>query len=221
MNRRQFLWTAGTATAGLTAVGSASATADSHGTRFTYDGQQLRLTTAEAAVVKGRTAFAQGVPLRVRLRSDDASPFIKTTTTTVREGGHFRASFDLRDAPVGATVTATANWYQLPLAETTGRVVAADPSIELTYEGDRVTLAPAGGQTVAGTSALPAGEPLIVRLRASGDNPFIRSVETTVTDGGDFTATFDLSGIAPDTAVSVVVVYAGDQQATADGIVTK
>lgn len=218
MNRRQFLWTAGTATAGLTAV--APAAADSHGAHFSNGGQQLWLEAAEESVLEGQTQFADGVPLRVRLRSDGDSPFIKSTETTVREEGQFRVSFDLTDISVGTSVTATANWYDITIAQTTGRVVAADPSIDLTYEGDELTLAPETDQTVTGTTSLPAGEPLVVRAKSDGQNPFIKSDDPTVDSDGSFTATLDLSGIDPETDFSVVVLYAGTQRASADGVVS-
>lgn len=90
-----------------------------------------------------------------------------------------------------------------------GTLVIAAPSEppEATIEGAPVTLAPQDGQTISGTSELDADRNVTVRLRSSGENPFLLSNQVSVGEGGDFSATFDLSDVrAPTNATATVTV---------------
>lgn len=72
-------------------------------------------------------------------------------------------------------------------------VSAEDPEIEIDHSGDELVLDAAPNQTIEGSTALENGTELIVRIRSSGVNPFIKSQGTTVGPEGRFAVSFDLS----------------------------
>lgn len=73
------------------------------------------------------------------------------------------------------------------------------------YDGERLTLEPALDQVVRGETDLERGTELSVRLRSTGENPFLRSATATVDDDGAFEATFDMSDVPSGTTFEVVV----------------
>lgn len=86
----------------------------------------------------------------------------------------------------------------------------APPNASIGYDGDAVTLHPTGEQTVSGTTELEAGRNVTVRLRSSGETPFLKSTQATVAEDGSFEATFDLRSVeAP--ANGTVSVSAGGE----------
>ena len=74
-----------------------------------------------------------------------------------------------------------------------GAALAQEAGID--HEGDALTLEAAPGITVTGETALDGGQAVTVRLRGTGDNPFLRSTETVVSEDGTFSATFNLSAV--------------------------
>lgn len=79
------------------------------------------------------------------------------------------------------------------------------PNASVEHDGSALTLQPAGGQVVEGTTDLASGRNVTVRLRSSGSNPFLRSKQVSVGEGGGFSASFDLSGVdAPTNATATV-----------------
>lgn len=96
----------------------------------------------------------------------------------------------------------------------------ADPGAgtSLVYEGDRITLSAAEGQAVRGETTLDPDSSVVVQIRSSeATNPFLKSVETTVSEDGTFGATFDLSDISEGAAFQVVVRANGSELASAEG----
>lgn len=73
------------------------------------------------------------------------------------------------------------------------------------HDGERLTLEPAPEQTVRGETDLESGTELSVRLRSTGENPFLMSATATVDDDGAFEATFDLSDAPSGAAFEIVV----------------
>lgn len=73
------------------------------------------------------------------------------------------------------------------------------------YDGERLTVDPAPDQVVQGETDLERGTELSVRIRSSGENPFLMSATATVDDDGAFEATFDMSDVPPGTTFEVVV----------------
>jgi hypothetical protein len=83
-------------------------------------------------------------------------------------------------------------------------VAAADEyPVELDEDFD---LQAAGNQTVTGTANLDAGTQITVRVRSSGENPFLQQQQVTVEEDGTFTATFDLRSATVDAEYTAVVI---------------
>lgn len=90
-----------------------------------------------------------------------------------------------------------------------GTLVVSEPTAppEASFDDGPLTLQPDENQTLSGTTALEAGREVTVRLRSSGDSPFLLSNQVSVEEGGEFSATFDLSDVsAPANATAVVSV---------------
>ena len=73
------------------------------------------------------------------------------------------------------------------------------------HDGERLTVDPAAEQAIRGETDLEASTELSVRLRSSGDSPFLKSATATVDDDGAFEATFDMTGVDGGTAFDVTV----------------
>jgi hypothetical protein len=97
---------------------------------------------------------------------------------------------------------------------------AADEGATLDYDGDRLSLAGAPNQTVAGEADLAAGSELTVRIVSSGGSPFLHQATTTVGDDGGFAATVDLSGVPENAAATVSVRHNGAELVNASARVT-
>ena len=87
------------------------------------------------------------------------------------------------------------------------------PDAFIDHSGDVVTLHPRAGQTIRGTAELDAGGKLMVRLRSSGDSPFLLTREATVGPDGEFATSFNLSGVEAPANATVVVTFDGDRVA--------
>jgi hypothetical protein len=108
-----------------------------------------------------------------------------------------------------------------------GPAAAADQSTDTTTTGDVVSIATtdgtvqveaAAGQTISGTTELPAGTDLTVRLRSSStENPFVIPKNATVSDDGNFDVTVNMSRYSPGTTFDVTVLDDGTTIEEADG----
>lgn len=79
------------------------------------------------------------------------------------------------------------------------------------HDGDRLTVEPAAGQTIEGRTDLANGTTVSVRLRSSGENPFLVTRSATVDRSGTFSATFDLSGVPAGTTFRATVHHDGER----------
>ena len=72
---------------------------------------------------------------------------------------------------------------------------AADPSVTVDYEGDRVTVANGTAQVVRGTADAPVGTEILVRVRsADGTEPaFLKAERSVVTKNGTWAVAFDFA----------------------------
>ena len=210
----------------------------------TDDDGGLVLETAEDQVVRAETTLDPGTTLVVRLKSDDsAHPFLHSTETEVREDGTVRATFDLSAVEGPGTFDVTVRRGDEALLRTTGRLEAVGNDDEVpsdaneaneanddspgeddgpytafvTADGGNVTLRATEGQVVRGETALPTGTDLTVRLRSSGENPFLKTAGTTVESDGTFRATFDASGFEAGTTFEAAVLRDGEVLATSAG----
>lgn len=96
-----------------------------------------------------------------------------------------------------------------------GPSTQTDPG--LVTDGETLTVEPAPAQTVEGRTDLDAGDEVAIRLRSSGEHPFLKSESATVDDDGTFSAQFDLSGVESGTAFDVSVRHNGTTVIEADG----
>ena len=87
----------------------------------------------------------------------------------------------------------------------------AAPNATVEHEGSALTLHPAGGQVVEGTTGLDAGRNVTVRLQSSGSNPFLKSKRVSVGEDGDFSAEFNLSAVEAPANGTATVSAAGQQ----------
>lgn len=94
---------------------------------------------------------------------------------------------------------------------------ASQGDVEFTPEGDALTLAPAPGQSVTGTTSYAEGVELTIRLQSSGSSPFLRSQGVTVAEDGTFEATFDLSKVDPGTEFTATARWYGMEQVRTTG----
>jgi hypothetical protein len=85
-------------------------------------------------------------------------------------------------------------------------------SSTITHDGEELVLESALNQTVTGTSELPPGTEIAVRLRSTdGVHPFLKSRGVTVAPDGTFEARFDLSDIEAGTEFTAVVLKDHEQ----------
>lgn len=85
------------------------------------------------------------------------------------------------------------------------------PNASIDGGGSTITLRPEAGQAIAGTTELAAGRNVTVRLRSSGQSPFLKSQTVEVAADGTFTARFDLSGVSPPANGTATVLVDGEQ----------
>lgn len=109
----------------------------------------------------------------------------------------------------GATVTTAAGTQSTPAENAT-----------IDHDGDRLTLEAAPGQTISGTTTLPSGEPVSVRLRSTSESPFLRTIETTTGANGSFEGQVDLHNVDPGAAFEITVLHDGTELTTDSGVVT-
>jgi len=92
------------------------------------------------------------------------------------------------------------------------------PAASFTHDGDSLVVESAPSQQLDGTTSLPAGTRLTLRISSTDASaPFLRRVEATVTDEGTFAATMDVSNIDPATEFEATVRYNGSTIAETTG----
>jgi hypothetical protein len=72
---------------------------------------------------------------------------------------------------------------------------AADPSVAVDYDGDRVTVANGTTQVVSGTADTPVGTEILVRVRSAGETQpaFLKAKSGVVTENGTWAVSFNFS----------------------------
>lgn len=109
-------------------------------------------------------------------------------------------------------------WGNIQNASTLFAQVDDSVTIDRTVGGD-VYLPAEADATVTGTSTLDPNTELLVRLSSSGDNPFLKSQNTTVTDNGTWAASFDLSDTFEGQEFTITVSRNQEQLASAPGVI--
>ncbi|WP_226012250.1 BGTF surface domain-containing protein [Halomicrobium salinisoli] len=114
-------------------------------------------------------------------------------------------------------IPAIATALLLATASLAGAAAAQDETT-LVYDGDRVTIENGPAATIEGATDLDAGTRLVVRVTSADTSaPFFKTIETTVEEGGRFTATGDFSDVAAGVNTTVEVRRDGEVLAKADG----
>ena len=94
----------------------------------------------------------------------------------------------------------------------------ASGGTQLQYEGDTLTLESAPDQEIRGTTDLDPGAALEIALDSeTASDPFVKRPETTVQDGGQFSATVDMSNNDEGSEFTVEVIHDDETLAEADG----
>lgn len=102
----------------------------------------------------------------------------------------------------------------LGVTSVSGASVAMDGSDNATLTAESLDIEAGPGQAVAGETALPAGTELTVSLTLlPEEQPFEHVRTTTVTGAGTVHSVFNLSAVAPNTTVEIVVEHDGEQLA--------
>jgi len=100
--------------------------------------------------------------------------------------------------------------------ESTG--TPADPSAQIQHEGDTFTLDNAPEAEIRGTTNLPTGTQISILIDSETPaDPFVFRPETTVSDGGQFSTTVDLSERDEGIEFSLRVKYDDETLTETDG----
>ena len=104
---------------------------------------------------------------------------------------------------LAAVLVTTASVTASPAAVAAPATQAENTTVD--YEGERLTLVSGPNATVTGETDLASGTNLTVRVRSSGESPFLRSAPATVSEDGAFTTTFNLTQVSDGTNATVTV----------------
>lgn len=101
----------------------------------------------------------------------------------------------------------------------TAVVAAQSDSVSLVKDDGTVTVYPTENATIQGTSDLPAGENLSIRIRSTGETQprFLKTDTVTVGEDGNFSATFDFGHHSTNATFAVTVVDGSKTVAEAEG----
>lgn len=145
-----------------------------------------------------------------------ADPGNDTYYVVVDAGAPVAGSFRSKDyGETGAAYTVETSVPGAGNASTAVGFVVPDAEVAPSPPAGRVVLAPVADATVAGTTNLPDGERVVVRLDGTARSLPVQR-RTTVRDGR-FAASFYLRNYDPGTRFDVVVRHGGETIATAPG----
>ncbi|MWG36870.1 DUF7282 domain-containing protein [Halomarina oriensis] len=81
---------------------------------------------------------------------------------------------------------------------------------------DTVVVSAENGSTITGETSVAPGTTFNVRVRATGDSPFLLSDQVEADENGTFSAEFDFSGISPNTTFEASIIGGDFDQADTD-----
>lgn len=213
-------------------TGQASSQLAAESTQLIYSGEALTLQAGPGQVVRGKTDLPAGTDLSIRIRNAGGSlNFFKVSSATVAKDGTFSATFDLSDVPAGTPVNVTVVANGSTLVSARGEVrtctdacatpTPSNPSATIDGSENGITLAAGPGRYVAGSTNLPPGAELTIRILERGDTAAGKLASRIVTVGGNqtFRAVFNFSGVAPTTPVKVLVVHNGSRIASGNATI--
>lgn len=183
----------------------------------------LTVTASEGQVIRGKTSLDRGTNLTVRALSENSSqPFLKSNETVVEDDGTFRVTYNFSMIKPGTEFLTEVRHDGQVVANKTGSVTAPpDNSASLEYEGSRLFLGSTTEEVVDGSTDLPSGSKIAVRLHGSGDQVFLKQRTTTVAENGSFAVSFDLSDIEEGVTFRVAVRHDGERLTYTTGEITQ
>lgn len=96
---------------------------------------------------------------------------------------------------------------------------ATAPNATVDYDGDRLNVEQSAEATISGTTDLAEGSQVTMRVRSSGEQPFLRQQVVNVSADGSFEATMDFSNIERGVEFDVSILYDGERLADAPAVV--
>jgi hypothetical protein len=194
------------------------------------DDRELALQTGPGQVVVGEADLPAGTVVTVRVQSVTGASLLAAGSATVDQDGVFRTTVDLSEHAPGteAAVIVTRSGQQIASVETTVGACAAacqepeiPPDVDFDDDPETFGLAAGVGRAVRGSSSLPAGTDVTIRLaNVTGNRPqFSVTERATVGADGTFRAVFDLESIPAGSPVRATAVYEGEQLERIEGTV--
>ncbi|QLC33908.1 PGF-CTERM sorting domain-containing protein [Halarchaeum sp. CBA1220] len=108
------------ATAGCAGLGGPSGETTPTPPYIAHDGENVTVQPAAEQTISGATTLEAGENVTVRVQSSGGeSPFLKTDTANVTEGGSFEATFDFSGVESGAP-------FEVTVRHNGSEIVAAD-----------------------------------------------------------------------------------------------
>lgn len=211
----------------LAALSAPAAAADGE-TTIDREGDRVSLAAGPGQPITGDTALAAGTTVSVRLQASGETPFLMTRSAVVAADGGFRAVFDLSGIPAGTDFEVTVHHDGETLATAPGRTTPcrsaceaetpSTPSAQFDRDEGIVRVESAAGQVVSGSTNLPPGAVIAVRMKSTaGATPFLKSREVTVDAEGRFVAVFDYADVDAGGSFTAVVRHEGTELTSAAG----
>ena len=122
-------------------------------------------------------------------------------------------------ATVGGVAAASVAGAAPASANAPASADATAPNATIDYDGDRLNVEQSTDATISGTTTLVADRTVTVRVRSSGEQPFIRQQVVNVSADGSFEATMDFSDVERGVEFEVAVLYDGERLANAPAVV--
>ncbi|MFB6148940.1 MAG: BGTF surface domain-containing protein [Halobacteriales archaeon] len=207
-----------------TTPGTSSVVDTAERTELWTDNGTLRLNMSAGATIIGTSDLPPGTPVTVRIRSSGDNPFLRSISTTVDQASRFRVVTDLSSIPPDTPFTVTVHYNGTTIAETTGRVTpCADcestPAATTIKGAENLSLRAGQGIPIRGRASVPPGAELNVRLRSSGDTPFLLQRSVRVNRTGQFRAVVDLANADPGSQFELTISYNDTQLYDTSGTV--
>lgn len=211
--------------------------------RVAINVESLELTAAESQVIHGQSDLPAGEDVAVSLSSTGQNPFRLTNRTVTEEDGEFKTTVDLSHVPANTSFTLSVRHGGEQIGSTTGVINVTNQqqrgdksdnaesndlqdALTLAYEGEQMELENAGNRTIAGAGDITANHTVRIRLRGSGETPFLLTEQAEVDRHGNYKAIVNMDelDVPPGTEFDInVVAYGEDErlQTTGTGVVVE
>lgn len=206
-------------------------------------GNVLTLDGAPEQTISGTAKLDEGETIDVRIKSAGENPFLVSEAANVSENGQFEATVDLSHVPANTSFTLSVRHGGEQIGSTTGVINVTNQqqrgdksdnaesndlqdALTLAYEGEQMELENAGNRTIAGAGDITANHTVRIRLRGSGETPFLLTEQAEVDRHGNYKAIVNMDelDVPPGTEFDInVVAYGEDErlQTTGTGVVVE